>query len=142
MRRHLLILFVLLPHLLGAQNAVVSGLKAELNPANRNEVVVSWTAANAEHVSGFRIARSIRTETNYVVIHATQIHAGDIPSGGREFRFVDNGVFKPGDGADAVFYKLLVDYRNGSVDERGPVSVNYTSTAIRRTWGSIKSMFQ
>jgi hypothetical protein len=142
MRRILILPFVLLPHLLGAQQAVVSGLKAELNPANRNEVVVSWTAASAEQVSGFRIARSIRTETNYLVVHAMQINAGDIPSGGREFRFVDNGVFKPGEGADAVFYKLLIDYRNGSVDERGPVSVNYTSTAIRRTWGSIKSMFQ
>jgi hypothetical protein len=142
MRRILLFLSLSLPHLLGAQQAVVSGLKAELNPANRNEVVVSWTAASAEQVSGFRIARSIRTETNYLVVHAMQINAGDIPSGGREFRFVDNGVFKPGEGADAVFYKLLIDYRNGSVDERGPVSVNYTSTAIRRTWGSIKSMFQ
>lgn len=142
MRRLLLFILFLTPGLLGAQSATVSGFSAELNPANRNEVVVSWTVSSADQVTGFRIARSIRTETQFVVIHAVQVNTGDIPASGREFRFVDNGVFKPGDGSDAVFYKLLVDYRNGSVDERGPVSVNYTSTAIRRTWGSIKSMFQ
>lgn len=142
MRRLYLLLILLVPTLLGAQSATVTGFKAELNPSNRNEVLVAWTAASADQVSGFRIARSIRTESSYAVIHAVQVNAGDIPASGREFRFVDNGVFKPGDGADAVFYKLLIDYRNGSVEERGPVSVNYTSTAIRRTWGSIKSMFQ
>lgn len=142
MRRLYLFILMMTPGLLGAQTAIVTGLKAELNPANRNEVLVSWSVSSAEQVSGFRIARSVRTETQYVVIHAVQVNPGDIPPSGREFRFVDNGVFKPGDGSDAVFYKLLIDYRNGSVEERGPVSVNYTSTAIRRTWGSIKSMFQ
>lgn len=127
---------------LGFQSAVVSSFRAELNPANTSEVSLKWTVSQADEVVGFRVVRSLRNEQSYDVIHAIQVNPGDVPTAGREYQFVDRSVFKPGDAGDAVFYKLLIDYRNGSVEEKGPVSVNYTSTAIRRTWGSIKSMFQ
>lgn len=142
MRRLPHILVLMLPLLMGFQSVNLSGFRAELNSGNRNEVRISWHVASAEGVSGFRIARSFRNESSYVVIHAVQVNHGDIPPSGRDYVFVDGGLFKPNDGSDAIFYKLLIDYRNGSVEERGPATVNYTSTAIRRTWGSIKSMFQ
>ena len=127
---------------LGFQSAIVNSFRAELNPANRSEISVVWTVSQGESVAGFRIQRSVRNEQNYDVIHAVQVNPGDLSSAPREFRYIDRSVFKPGEAGDAVFYKLLIDYNNGSVEEKGPVSVNYTSTAIRRTWGSIKSMFQ
>lgn len=127
---------------LGFQSAVVSVFRAELNPANKSEVTVIWTVSQGDAVAGFRLQRSIRNEQSYDVIHAVQVNPGDLSATAREFRYIDRSVFKPGETGDAVFYKLLIDYKNGSVEEKGPVSVNYTSTAIRRTWGSIKSMFQ
>lgn len=127
---------------LGFQSAIVNSFRAELNPANRSEISVVWTVSQGESVAGFRIQRSVRNEQNYDVIHAVQVNPGELSSAPREFRYIDRSVFKPGEAGDAVFYKLLIDYKNGSVEEKGPVSVNYTSTAIRRTWGSIKSMFQ
>jgi hypothetical protein len=127
---------------LGFQSAVVNSFRAELNPANRSEVSVVWTVSQGESIAGFRIQRSLRNEQSYDVIHAIQVNPGDLGSSPREFQYIDRSVFKPGDAGDAVFYKLLIDYKNGSVEEKGPVTVNYTSTAIRRTWGSIKSMFQ
>lgn len=127
---------------LGFQSAVVNSFRAELNPANRSEVSVVWTVSQGESIAGFRIQRSLRNEQSYDVIHAVQVNPGDLGSSPREFQYIDRSVFKPGDAGDAVFYKLLIDYKNGSVEEKGPVTVNYTSTAIRRTWGSIKSMFQ
>ncbi len=127
---------------LGFQSALVSSFRAELNPANKSEVSVVWTVSQADQVVGFRIARSLRNDQSYSDVHAIQVNPGDITGSGREFQFIDRSVFKPGVASDAVFYKLLIVYRNGSVEEKGPVTVNYTSTAIRRTWGSIKSMFQ
>jgi hypothetical protein len=127
---------------LGFQSAAVNSFRAELNPANRSEVSVVWTVSQGESIAGFRIQRSLRNEQNYDVIHAVQVNPGELSSAPKEFRYIDRSVFKPGEAGDAVFYKLLIDYSNGAVEEKGPVSVNYTSTAIRRTWGSIKSMFQ
>lgn len=127
---------------LGFQSAVVNVFRAELNPANRSEVSVVWTVSQGEQIAGFRIQRSLRNEQSYDVIHAVQVNPGELSSAPKEFQYIDRSVFKPGDAGDAVFYKLLIDYKNGSVEEKGPVTVNYTSTAIRRTWGSIKSMFQ
>lgn len=141
-RQTFFLLFTLAIVTLGFQSAVLTSFRAELNPANASEIKLSWTVSQADNVSGFRIQRSLRNEQSYDVIHAIQVHSGDVPSTGRDYQFIDRSVFKPGDSGDAVFYKLFIDYRNGSVEEKGPVSINYTSTAIRRTWGSIKSMFQ
>jgi hypothetical protein len=127
---------------LGFQSAIVNSFRAELNPANRSEVSVVWTVSQGDLITGFRLQRSLRNEQNYDVIHAIQVNSGDLTSAPRSFQYIDRSVFKPGEAGDAVFYKLFIDYKNGSVEEKGPVSVNYTSTAIRRTWGSIKSMFQ
>jgi hypothetical protein len=143
MRRSTISILLLVTFLtLGFQSAVVTSFRAELNPANSNEITLKWTVSQADHVVGFRIQRSLRNEQSYDVIHAIQVNPGDVPTTGREYQYVDRSVFKPGDVGDAVFYKLFIVYNNGSVEEKGPVSVNYTSTAIRRTWGSIKSMFQ
>ncbi len=142
MRRSTIPFLLVLTMTLGFQSAVLTSFRAELNPTNTSEVSLKWTISQADQVVGFRIQRSLRNEQSYDVIHAIQVNPGDVPSSGRDYEFVDRSVFKPGDAGDAVFYKLFIDYRNGSVEEKGPVSVNYTSTAIRRTWGSIKSMFQ
>ena len=59
---------------------------------------------------------------------------------GKSYRFIDDQVYKSA--SEQVDYRLEVVYDNGVREQLGIRSVNYTPTAIRRTWGSIKAMFQ
>jgi hypothetical protein len=58
----------------------------------------------------------------------------------KPYSFRDDQVYKSA--ADQLDYRLEVVYENGLREVLVTKSLNYTTTAIRRTWGSIKAMFQ
>ena len=61
----------------------------------------------------------------------------------RRYEYKDDQVFKSAAAAtrDVVDYRLVAVYQSGARQILASQSVNYTSTALRRTWGSIKAMF-
>jgi fructose-specific phosphotransferase system component IIB len=58
----------------------------------------------------------------------------------KEYLFRDSQVYKAA--AEQLDYRLEVVYSNGARETLTTQSINYTSTAIRRTWGSLKALFQ
>jgi hypothetical protein len=79
--------------------------------------------------------RSPNSNDQFVRVHTALAHGV-----GQEYDFVDTQVFKSS--SDKLDYRLDAVYANGVREAVRTESVNYTSTAVRRTWGSLKAMFQ
>ena len=69
-----------------------------------------------------------------------QVHQVDAHGPNRGYGFRDTQVYKTG--SDKLDYQLEAVYMNGVREVVRSESMNYTSTAVRRTWGSLKAMFQ
>lgn len=117
-----------------AQNAArLSFFKVD---RENNDMVVTWEATTESGVDRYELQRKTRfTNNQYVVV-------SDItPQGtGQTYRIMDDQVYKIA--SEQVDYRLEVVYSNGVREELAHQSISYTPTAVRRTWGSIKAMFQ
>jgi len=101
-----------------------------------NDLIVSWQTTTETDVSHFDLLRRTQFSNNqFVEIASVVAHGIDKP-----YLYRDDQVYKSA--SEQVDYRLEVVYTNGVREELGTKSVNYTPTAIRRTWGSIKAMFQ
>jgi len=101
-----------------------------------NDFRISWTTELEDEVRQFELVRrSPNSNDQFVRIHTVPSHGT-----GREYGFLDAQVFKSG--SDKLDYRLEAVYQNGVREAVRTESVNYTSTAVRRTWGSLKAMFQ
>lgn len=101
-----------------------------------NDLLVSWEADIEQEVREYEVQRMTRFTNNRFLKVKTIVPHGTA----KPYLFRDDQVFKVGD--EQVDYRLEVIYTNGVREQLARQSVNYTSTAIRRTWGSIKAMFQ
>lgn len=101
-----------------------------------NDMVITWKATTETGVSRYELQRKTRfTNNQYVVVSEIS------PQGtGQTYRIMDDQVYKVS--SEQVDYRLEVVYTNGVREELANQSVNYTPTTVRRTWGSIKAMFQ
>lgn len=98
--------------------------------------VLRWQTDVEEEVRDFVLMRKTTSSNDeFVEIHAVSAHGI-----GKPYIFRDDMVFKTA--AEQVVYQLEVVFENGSRQVLIVESLNYTSTAVRRTWGSIKAMFQ
>lgn len=101
-----------------------------------NDFRVSWTTEVEDEVRHFEVMRrSPNSNEQFVRVYSVPAHGI-----GREYGFLDAQVFKSG--SDKLDYRLEAVYQNGVREAVRTESVNYTSTAVRRTWGSLKAMFQ
>jgi hypothetical protein len=101
-----------------------------------NDFRVSWTTEVEDEVRQFELMRkSPNSNDQFVRVHTVPAHGTD-----RAYGFLDSQVFKSG--SDKLDYRLEAVYDNGVRESVRTESVNYTSTAVRRTWGSLKAMFQ
>ena len=102
-----------------------------------NDLVVTWQAEEEDGVREYELSRRTPySNDQYVQIKSMPAH------GPRKlYRYRDDQVYK--NSSEMVDYRLDIVYADGS-REIGvrTASINYTSTAVRRTWGSIKAMFQ
>ena len=98
--------------------------------------VLRWQTDVEEEVRDFVVNRKTASSNDeFVEIHSVAAHGI-----GKPYLFTDDQVFKTS--AEQVVYQLEVVFENGSRQVLIVESLNYTSTAVRRTWGSIKAMFQ
>jgi len=100
-----------------------------------NAFDVSWEAQEEEDVQRYELYRKTSFATEFSQIATRTPHGANIA-----YRFQDDQVYKSG--MDQVDYRLEVVYSSGVRQQLAEKKVNYTPTAIRRSWGSIKAMFQ
>lgn len=100
------------------------------------DFVIKWQMETEDEVRGYELTRRTPySNQQFVKVQELSAHGIGIP-----YQFRDDQVYKSA--SDQLDYRLEVVYENGLREVVLTQSVNYTSTAIRRTWGSIKAMFQ
>ena len=135
LNRFLIIALVLLLSGFSAMMGQVRLSQFEVREEGR-DFVISWESELEEDVRQFEIMRKTPFSNDQFVRVFEAVGHG--PNKAYDFR--DSQVFKSG--SDQVDYQLEVVYRNGVREVLKSQSMNYTSTAVRRTWGSLKAMFQ
>jgi hypothetical protein len=138
----IIILFIAGIFATGARSVSLNYFSVELNPANQNEAILSWTVANLTEVRRFEVHRKMGNQS-YQHLRDATVEITDLilrnPS--QEFRYTDRNLFKSSENVEDVEYILRIVQHNGiNIDHQR--SIQYTTSAARRTWGSIKSMFQ
>ena len=102
-----------------------------------NNLVLSWQAEAEQDILRYELMRrTLYSREQFVKIQDVAVHGP-----GKPYRFVDDQVYKATT-SEQVDYQLVAVLSDGARKELASTSINYTSTAIRRTWGSIKAMFQ
>jgi hypothetical protein len=101
------------------------------------EFVVSWKSVVEEDVYAYELTRRTGLSANdeFSDVFTAPAHGPD-----KAYTFRDAQVYKTG--SEKLDYRLQVVYASGLREVIMTKSVNYTSTAVRRTWGSLKAMFQ
>ncbi len=102
-------------------------------------VRVTWVAQQEDGVRGYELMRKMAWVEDQYRPATTQL----IPArgNGSEYQFLDEAVYKQG-ASDNIYYQLIAVYKDGARETLQERSATYVSTAVRRTWGSIKAMFQ
>lgn len=100
-----------------------------------NTMILSWETEVEADVRQFELFRKTSQGGEFRLI-ATQRPHGIAQA----YQYRDSRMYRSP--ASLVDYRLDVVFNNGLRQQLGERKVNYTSTAARRSWGSIKAMFQ
>ncbi|MCH8568505.1 MAG: hypothetical protein LAT67_09585 [Balneolales bacterium] len=126
--------------LLAANVAQVTQFRAEVPDPSRNEIRITWSVQQESEVSFYELKRKMSHESDFSTIK--QVEPRPAQGGVHAYEYIDRNVFRKSNNTEPVLYELNVVFANGEKRFIGQAEVNYTSTAVRRTWGSIKAMFQ
>lgn len=103
-------------------------------------LLVRWEMSSESGVRGYRLLRKTTATVGggFVTISGNSL----IPAQGVGYLYEvrDSQLFK--ESAEAVTYRIEAQLNDGRVHLLKDIEASYTSTALRRTWGSIKAMFQ
>ena len=97
--------------------------------------MLTWETDVEADVQSFELFRKNSQSPTFARVAEVDAHGTGLPYAVR-----DDGVYKTG--SEMIDYRLEVVYSNGLRQHVAEKKVNYTPTAIRRSWGSIKAMFQ
>lgn len=116
-------------------SVIITDFEAQLAENNNNRIALTWKAEHDGNIQRYEIHRKMQHESQFQ-------HIGDKPTSPStasviEYEFEDDSVFRNQAQGDQVIYQL----KNGS-QVLAETDINYTSSGVRRTWGSIKRMFQ
>ena len=97
--------------------------------------MVTWETVREDGVRTFELHRKTpHSNDEFVLINESTPIGTE-----RQYLFRDTQVFK--NGGELIDYRLQAVLDDGTRQILATKTVNYTPTAIRRTWGSIKAMF-
>ncbi|MFQ5570049.1 MAG: hypothetical protein ACE5G0_10275 [Rhodothermales bacterium] len=130
-------LLIVLLLVLGGASLSAFTVKLEYFKVERqnNDFVLSWKTEIEEDVRSYELYRKTSYAATFSVIKTFTPHGV-----GKEYTFKDDQVYKAS--SEQVDYRLEAVFSNGLRQHIAEKQLNYTPTAIRRTWGSIKAMFQ
>lgn len=95
--------------------------------------VVEWAAESEDGLDHYEVEASAEAGSRNRVVEIA-------PQGAQHpYVFRDDDLYK---GAEEVRYTLYAVLDDGGRQIVGSKQIAYTPTAVRRTWGSIKAMFQ
>ncbi len=99
------------------------------------DVIVSWKTLDETNVKEFRIDRHSSDDPEYITLGT--VAAAHLSS----YSFRDRTAFKK---ATSIYYYRLVIVFNDNTTQvfANEASIDHTVSGVRRTWGSIKSMFR
>lgn len=104
-----------------------------------SDIVLTWQVSVEEGVLRYEVLR--RTQfSNGLFLKVAEVAPHGV---GKLYQFRDDQVYKTT--SEQVEYRIEAVYTDGAgeIRESFPLqSIDYTPTAVRRTWGSIKAMFQ
>jgi hypothetical protein len=101
-----------------------------------NEIRVEWSVQNETETVRYIVRRKMQRDADFVPV--SEIDA----RGQGSYTFTDRNVYKASESVEQVFYAVVAVQKDGSRELLGQTSVLYTASTVRRTWGSIKAMFQ
>ena len=107
---------------------------------NLNEIVAKWNVTNLDGIKEFELERKMNS-SSWVLVNEVLVTDAMVASGKKDFEYIDSDVYKNGETQAVAEYRLRVRHTDNSTAEF-TAQVSYTTSAVRRTWGSIKSMFQ
>lgn len=124
--------------IIGAGSIKITRFDADIPAQSQNTILLTWVVESEQDVKHFRIERKMLNDISFMPVHNEPANS----SGSGTYTWRDSGVFKATSGGEPVVYELYAVFNDNSEQYIDQASVNFTSTAIRRTWGSIKAMFQ
>lgn len=101
-----------------------------------NDIVLRWEAEVEVDVDLYVVQRSTSASRGLFV----DVRKISAQGAGRPYEFHDDQLYK--DNSEMVSYRIVAVFKDGASYVFADKSIDYTSTAVRRTWGSIKAMFQ
>ncbi|MCH8557453.1 MAG: hypothetical protein LAT84_06525 [Balneolia bacterium] len=126
--------------LMAANTVVITQFLADIPDPNKNEIKLTWVAQDEVNLQHYEIRRKmVRDQEFYTIATVAPQPPSATPN---SYEYTDRNVFRNNENSEPVTYELNAVFTNGDRSFVGQAEVNYTSTAVRRTWGSIKAMFQ
>lgn len=99
-----------------------------------NNIVVSWQASVESDISEYVLERKTLYDAQFIEMARFQPHGTN-----SLYTYRDDRVFKVQ--SEQVSYRLRIINTDNSFVVTDAITIDYTPTAVRRTWGSIKAMF-
>lgn len=96
--------------------------------------VMTWMSRVEEGLRHYEVHRLSQSSSGFETIGKV-----DATGAGSNYEFVDRKLYKVD---ETVQYKLFAVSQSGQYQEFPVKHISYSPTAVRRTWGSIKAMFQ
>lgn len=117
---------------------------AQLSPDNKTTVLLTWAVDHDLEVDEYILLRKFEGQNTPKEFVRVKVENG--PAQNKKYTHTDGALYKSMDssGSEVVYYLKYTLKSNGQVIEpqNNEAKLNYTSTTMRRTWGSIKAMFQ
>lgn len=99
-----------------------------------DRIILEWRSISEDGLQSYSIERKRENQSDYEELKSLE------PKGsGSVYQFDDLGLYKTS--GEKVSYRLKIT-GEGSSFYYMDATASYTSTAVRRTWGSIKAMFK
>jgi hypothetical protein len=122
----------------------LEAFSAEIPADNRTAIRLSWEVSSDQDVASYVILRQTADQSTRKQVHEAETRTGNEPR--KKYTFDDNTLYKTGsESGQQVTYFIQVKMKgSGQIIEpmNNQAKLTYTSTTVRRTWGSIKAMFQ
>jgi len=98
-------------------------------------VTLHWITDDETNVARFDVERRSGTDGAFVAIAAVD------PKGPSSYEYIDNSAFRK---TSTIYqYRVKISFTNTNNVSYSPIlTVTHTVSGVRRTWGSIKSMFR
>jgi hypothetical protein len=140
----LLVSFLLSSPLIGAVTFKLESFSAEIPANNANAIRLKWVVSSDDAVASYILLRQTADQPMRKQIQELEARSGT--ESRKQYVFEDNTIYKTDEatGQQVTYYLQIKMKASGQIIEpsNNMTRLNYTSTSVRRTWGSIKAMFQ